>query len=161
MIWEEALFYQTVALLLSQALLFSVASLRLQVPTMVLALVAFGLTLGRTRQLRAALLAPSQATMPLQRRAQLDRDGARTAEPPFSLRQYEAAAASERGTLLDLAEHVLVRGANVGLGVASAGLGAGSDVLGSAASGASALVSNVVRASSPTSTPREPSPSAT
>ena len=128
-VWEEALYYQTVGLLISQALLFSVASLKYSPTTAVLALLAFLLTLTRTWQLRSANVETSRSML-LQRCAELDaiseNERARSG-PPFSLRQYEAAAASERATLaesvLDGSERALGCGLNLGLHATMRGAG--------------------------------------
>ena len=133
--WEEAIFYQTAGLLVSQALLFSIATLKLSPTTAILSLVSFAFTLIRTSQLRRVHI-PNSKAMSLQRCAELDDESARSStagEPPFSLRQYEAAASSERVTLLQSVEGLVEGAVGIGLNATLRGASAASDLVGSLA----------------------------
>ena len=130
-VWEEAIFYQTAGLLVSQALLFSVASLKLSPITAVLSLISFALTLIRTLQLRRSHI-PASKAMSLQRCAELDTESARSTtwgEAPFSLRQYEAAASSERVTLFQSVEGLVEGALGHGLNATWRGASAVSDLV--------------------------------
>lgn len=112
-VWEEAVHYQTIGLLVSQVLLLGVISVQ-SPSTAFLIVAAFTFTLVRTSQMETNALRVRR--MLLQRCAQLDRaDGG---EPAFAgLRAYENALGSTRVTLLEGLEQgiALVVGATTNL----------------------------------------------
>ena len=73
-VWEEAIRFQTIGLLVSQFLLFGVAALKESITTSVLSLLSFVLVWVRTSQLEAKFV-PHGKHMPLQRCKQLDAIG--------------------------------------------------------------------------------------
>ena len=141
-VWEQAVRYQTVGLLVSQLLLIGVAALKESPTATVLIVIAFGLTFVRTAQLQRH--AKRSRSILLTQRAQLDlADGGEAAFP--SLGAYESAATASLNTLFDELDNTLSHGIDLVANLADRGAVSALNMADRSAASATSLTTSLVQ----------------
>ena len=141
-VWEQAVRYQTIGLLVSQLLLIGVAALKESPTATVLIVIAFGLTFVRSAQLQRH--AKRSRSIMLTQCAQLDlADGGEAAFP--SLGAYESAATASLNTLFDELDNTLSHGIDLVANLADRGAASALNLADRSAASATSLTTSLVQ----------------